>query len=66
VDIEFKKVSETERVYYFPNGEKIILGEIESIGISKSGTHRINLRDGRKCIIPSGWLYITFLGHWSF
>lgn len=63
---EFIEIKEQNRKYYFPNGS-VELSGIVSINISKSGTHRLNTKDGKKHIIPSGWLHIEFdAGGWTF
>ena len=63
---EFIKVNEQNRIYYFPTG-KVELNNIDSINVSKSGTHRINTIDGKKHIIPTGWIHIEFDAvEWAF
>lgn len=63
---QFIKVAEQNRTYHFPNGS-ITLKGVDSINVSKSGTHRINTTDGRKHIIPTGWLHIEFdASKWTF
>ena len=65
--VEFTEVQEQVRVYHFPNGEKVTLPGVVSINVSRSGTHRLNLKDGRKVIVPSGWLAIEFdADEWTF
>jgi len=67
MSIEFIKVNEQNRTYTFPSGTKVTLNGVLSINVSKSGTHRINTRDGKKHIIPSGWINIEFdAKDWSF
>lgn len=66
-DIVFTRVDEQDRTYTFPGGAQVTLKGVESINVSKSGTHRINTRDGKKHIIPSGWIHIEFeAARWSF
>lgn len=63
---EFIKVGEQSRTYHFPAGS-VEIENVESINVSKSGTHRINTTDGKKHIIPSGWLHIEFdAKEWTF
>lgn len=63
---QFTTVNEQNRTYTFPTG-KVYINGIESINVSKSGTHRINTTDGKKHIIPSGWLHIEFdAKDWTF
>ena len=64
---EFIKVEKQNRVYTFPNGAQIEIKNVISINVSKNGTHRINTEDGKKHIIPSGWVHIEFdADEWSF
>lgn len=62
----FIPVSRQTRTYTFPNG-KVTLEGVKDINVSKSGTHRINTVDGKKHIIPPGWIHIEFdAKSWSF
>lgn len=65
---EFIQVREQSRRYVFPNGEVVELWGVVGINVSKSGTHRINTKDGKKHIIPPGWLHIEMDidGDWTF
>jgi len=64
---EFVTVQEQSRTYYFPNNSKVKIFGVESINVSKSGTHRINTTDGKKHIIPFGWIHIEFdAKDWTF
>jgi hypothetical protein len=63
----FTKVHEQARTYTFPGGTTVSLKGVVSINVSKSGTHRINTKDGKKHIIPTGWIHIEFDAEdWSF
>jgi len=64
---EFIEVNRQDRIYEFPNG-KVEIKDIISINVSKSGTHRINTKDGLKHLVPTGWLHITcnIDGDWTF
>lgn len=63
----FTKVHKQNRTYVFPNYNKITLIGVDSIHVSKSGTHRLNTIDGKKHIIPPGWLHIEFVAEdWTF
>jgi hypothetical protein len=65
--ITFIEVNEQNRVYTFPTGATVTIDGVVSINISKSGTHRINSKDGKKHIIPTGWVHIEFdADEWSF
>lgn len=62
----FITIKEQNRVYTFPNG-KVEIKDLIGINVSKSGTHRLNTKDGKKHIIPSGWLHIEFDAEdWTF
>jgi hypothetical protein len=63
----FKKVKLQDRTYHFPNGAKVELKGVQSINVSPSNTHRLNTKDGKKHIVPSGWVHIEFNAKdWSF
>jgi hypothetical protein len=65
--MEFTKVESQNRTYIFPKGEKVHLKNVHSIHVSKSGTHRINTEDGKKHIVPTGWIHIEFdAKKWTF
>lgn len=34
-------IKETERIYHFPKGERVVLKEVRKIVIEPSGTHKI-------------------------
>lgn len=62
----FTTVQEQNRTYTFPTG-KVTLEGVVDINVSKSGTHRINTKDGKKHIVPPGWIHIEFeAASWSF
>lgn len=63
---EFITVNEQTRTYVFPNGEVVLRGVV-GINVSKSGTHRLNLSNGDKYIVPTGWLAIKLdVAEWTF
>lgn len=65
--IEFVTVNEQTRTYNFSDGASVTIEGIVSINVSKSGTHRINTKDGKKHIIPPKWIHIEFnADKWSF
>jgi hypothetical protein len=49
---------EKERIYYFPNNEKVVLKEVKELVVRPSGTHRLKTADGKSHIIPTGWIHI--------
>jgi hypothetical protein len=58
--ITMTKISppEKRRVYHFANGEKVELMNVVGVCVRPSGTHRLETADGRKWIVPAGWLAI--------
>jgi len=58
---------EVSREYTFPGGEKVRIENAARIAVSESGTHRIETKDGRKHIVPSGWIHIELdVPAWTF
>ena len=58
---------ERKRTYLFPNNQTIIFENISAVAVSKSGTHRLNMADGTKAIVPTGWLAILLdMDEWTF
>jgi hypothetical protein len=49
---------EKERIYHFPNNEKVVLKGVTELVVRPSGTHRIRTADGKAHIIPIGWLHV--------
>ena len=66
--MEFQTVNEAKRTYIFPNNNRVEFEGVEQICVRKSGTHRLNLKDGRKVIVPTGWLAVEIEGlpAWGF
>lgn len=65
---EMKPISPAElsRTYHFPNG-KMALTNVVALAVSASGTHRLETGDGRKWIVPVGWMAIEIdVPEWSF
>lgn len=65
-NLEWQDVNEQGRVYMFPNGNMTIANVIR-VAVSKT-THRLETADGRKFIVPQGWLSVEIItdGDWSF
>lgn len=51
-------LKEKQRIYYFPNNNKVILNNIIELIVRESGTHRIKTEDKKLHIIPTGWIHI--------
>lgn len=55
---EVTQLNENERIYNFPNNEKVVLKNVRKLIVRDSGTHRLETADGKKHIIAKGWLSI--------
>lgn len=65
---EFLKLNppERERKYIYKDCV-LIFNDVVEIAVSASGTHRLNLKDGTKAIVPTGWLAIKLdVDEWTF
>lgn len=49
---------ERKRVYHFPGGDRIELVGVTHLTVRPSGNHRLATSDGRKWIVPPGWLAV--------
>ena len=59
-------VNEQDRLYVFPGGETIFVEAVVKFGVGKSGTHRLEAKDGQRHIIAPGWLQIKITaGEWT-
>ncbi len=57
---------ETQRNYIFPGGEKYVALNVRKLCVRPSGNHRLELHDGTKVIVKSGWLAIEiYADNWS-
>lgn len=52
------KLSEKQRIYYFPHEERVVLNQVIELIVRDSGTHRIKTADKKLHIIPPGWIHI--------
>jgi hypothetical protein len=58
---------ERKRTYHFPGGQQIALENVTAILVRPSGTHRLETADGRRWIVPPGWLAIELeMDSWTF
>lgn len=55
------KVEETERVYHFPKGDRVVLRNVFELVVRPSGTHRLKTKDKKMHIVPTGWIHIEIL-----
>jgi len=64
---EFTTVNEGSRTYHYLEGS-LCFKNIESVCIRPSGSHRLNLKDGRKVVVVPGWkaLEISGIDDWIF
>ncbi len=68
VQIDFVKLNppERRRTYHFPGG-KISVENVTAICVRPSGTHRLETSDGKKYIIPAGWMAVELdMDAWTF
>lgn len=52
------KVEESQRVYIFPNGDRVVLKNVTELIVRESGAHRLKTADGKLHIIPPTWIHI--------
>jgi hypothetical protein len=52
------KLTEKERIYVFPNNEKVVLKNVTELIVRDSGTHRLKTADGKLHIVRNGWIHI--------
>lgn len=67
--IEMQALSppEKSRTYHFPGGEMLRLENVVAVCVRSSGTHRLETGDGRKWIVPTGWIGIELeVDTWTF
>ena len=58
---------EQNRIYYFPNNEIVKITGVTHVNVSNSGHHRLNTNDGKKHIVPPGWIHIELdMKEWTF
>jgi hypothetical protein len=54
------------RTYLFPSG-KVAFENVVAVCVRPSGTHRLELADGRKVIVNPGWLAVELdMDEWTF
>ncbi len=57
---------ERMRAYHFPEST-LVIQNVCRICIRPSGTHRLETKDGRKWIVPTGWMAIEIdMDAWTF
>ena len=56
----FKELNdERSRTYYFPIGPPMKFENVQRLCVRPSGTHRLELADGAKVIVPAGFRAIV-------
>jgi hypothetical protein len=66
---EFIEIIPPERCrrYLFADGHELMFHQVLAVHVSDSGTHRLNLGNGMKAIIPPGWRCILLdIDDWTF
>lgn len=63
--LTFTAVNEKKRTYIFPDAD-ITFENVTGICVRDSGTHRLELADGNKVIVPAKWIAIVLDGEWKF
>jgi len=57
---------ERRRTYHFPDGSTRTFTDVTHLGVSPSGTHRLETADGHKHIVRNTWTSITIdVDAWS-
>lgn len=51
-------LKEKQRIYYFPDDNRITLKNVTELIVRESGTHRLKTADKKIHVIPKGWLHI--------
>ncbi len=67
-DLDFTRIEppEKKRTYLFANGQ-VSFENVVAVCIRPSGSHRLELADGRKIIVAANWLAIELeIGSWTF
>lgn len=58
---------ERTRTYVFPNNHRLAFANVKAVGVRPSGTHRLELADGRRVIVAPNWLAIELdVDGWTF
>ena len=66
--MKFEKVDEQKRIYVFAGNNRVVFEGVKEVCVRPSGTHRLNLANGNKGVVPTGWIAIEIEGitKWSF
>lgn len=58
---------ERSRTYVFARNERLTYKDVVAVAVSERGTHRLELKDGSKILIPAGFLAIELdVDAWTF
>lgn len=49
---------ERKRTYHYDGGKSFEVTNVVALCVRPSGTHRLETADGKKWIVPAGWLAI--------
>lgn len=57
---------ERQRVYHFPNGQKVYIANVCELIVRPSGSHRLKTTEGKHYVVSPGWLCIELdIDHWT-
>jgi translation elongation factor P/translation initiation factor 5A len=66
-ELKFVEVNERKRTYLYHDGKELAFTDVKEVCIRLSGSHRLNLANGEKVVVNSGWLAIRLdADAWSF
>jgi hypothetical protein len=61
------KSPEKSRTYVYTDGNSIVYENVVAVGVRESGSHRLELGDGRKVIVLPGFAAVELdVAEWTF
>lgn len=66
-ELNLKKIDppERKRIYHFPD-RSLTIENVTALCVRQSGTHRLEIADGKKCIVNPWWLMIELdMDQWT-
>lgn len=60
--MEVIQLQEKKRIYFFEEGQTVVLEDTTELVINESGSHRVKTVDGSLHIIPNRWEHILVDG----